>query len=428
MKKKANLMKITLQQNMWQSFEPVEVELPDDWDVEYHGIKADELPVLTKEEFRVKINKPYGLPPLGELAQGKQKVAIVFDDISRGTPTQIMAEIVLEELHAAGIKKEQIRFLCALGMHGAHNRRDFVCKLGEEIVSNYEVYNHNCYENNVQIGVTKRGVPVQINAELMACDLKIGLGAILPHVFNAFGGGGKLLFPGMASADTIDGNHMAIVGFMRKHQKSLAELLGDLQVDAMRAEVEEMTRMAGEFFKIDVLFNTKQEIVDVYAGDPIEEYYAAVPKAQEIYVTKRAQNKQIVIVNANARANEAYIALALAALALDKETGGDIVMIDRTNMGQIVHYLFGMFGDNAPGRQYRKIAKPRDFIRRIICFMAKDSTTAHILGDMDKQIYVDSWEKVMELLKDYGPGTKVSVLADGTMQYYELTNWTPTAR
>ncbi|MDR1731675.1 MAG: lactate racemase domain-containing protein [Synergistaceae bacterium] len=413
-------MKFTLQQNMWQGFEPVEIELPDAWDVEYHGVKADSLPALTKEEIRAKINRPFGLPPLRELARGRQKVAIVFDDISRGTPTQILAEIVLEELHAAGIQKEQIRFLCALGMHGAHNRRDFVCKLGEEIVSSYDVYNHNCYENNLQIGVTKRGIPVQINAELMACDLKIGLGAMLPHIFNAFGGGGKILFPGMASDVTVNGNHTAIVSFMQKNKVSLADLLGDLRVDAMRTEVEEMTRMVGEFFKIDCLFNTRQEIVDVYSGDAIEEYYAAVPKAQEIYVSKRARDKQIVIVNANARSNEANIALALAFLGISRETGGDIVLIDRTTMGQIVHYLFGMFGDDAPGRQYRKVAKPSDFIRRIICFMNRDSTTAHILGNMDKQVYVNSWAEVMELLRDYGPGTKVSVLADGSMQYFEI--------
>ena len=413
-------MKFSLQQNMWQGFAPVEIDLPDYWDVEYHGIAADEEPVLSRKQIQDRINKPYGMKSIRELAKDRKSVCIVFDDISRGTPTQILAEIVLEELHAAGIGKEQIRFICALGTHGAHNRRDFVCKLGEDIVTNYEVYNHNCYENNVQIGTTKRGFPVFINKELMACDLKIGLGGILPHIFNAFGGGGKLLFPGMASIDTVESNHEAATSFIQKHKVALTELLGDIRIDGMRLEVEEMTRMVGEFFKIDCLYNTRQEIVGVYAGDPIEEYYAAIPEAERLYVSKRPKDKQLVIVNANARANEASIAVSLGSLGIAK-TGGDLVLINHSSLGQVVHYLYGTFGDNAPGRKYGFNPKKRDFLHRIICYMPyKDSNSMHFFGEMDKQIYVNSWEKVMSLISNYGPGTKVSILADGTMQYFEI--------
>lgn len=414
-------MEFTLQQNMWQGFEPVKIELPDDWDVEYHGILADEMPELTREQIREKINHPYGLKPLSELAKGKQRVAIVFDDISRATPTQILAEIVLEELHAAGIAKEQIRFICALGCHGAHNRHDFVCKLGEKIVREYMVYNHNCYDNCVSIGTTKRGFDVKINKELMSCDLKIGLGAILPHVFNTFGGGSKLLFPGVAHIDTIQANHTTAVEFARSHSIISAATMGDLRVDGMRREVEEMARMVGEFYKVDCLYNTKQEIVDLYAGDPIEEYYAAIPAAQKLYVTPRARNKDVIIVNANARANEATIAYSLASLAA-ADTGADLVVIDHTAMGQVTHYLLGTFGDNAPGRMFGRSPRDNSRINRIICFMPNHSLSdGYFFGSPEKQTFVSSWEEVMAMLKPvHGPGTRVSVLADGTMEYYEI--------
>lgn len=53
------------------------------------------------------------------------------------------AEIVLEKLHLAGIPRDHIRFICATGTHGALNRQDFVRKLGEKIVEEYPVFNHN---------------------------------------------------------------------------------------------------------------------------------------------------------------------------------------------------------------------------------------------------------------------------------------------
>lgn len=414
-------MKFVLQQNMWQGFEPIEIELPDNWDVEYHGIEADKKRKLSREEIRTKINSPYGMKPLVDLAKGKKRVAIVFDDISRATPTKILAEIVLEELHSAGIKQDQIRFICALGAHGAHNRRDFVCKLGEKIVREYKVFNHNCYENCIKIGTTKKGYDVCINKEFMSCDLKIGLGAILPHVFNTFGGGGKILFPGLASIETIHHSHKTAINFAREHKIISAATMGDLRVDGMRREVEEMTRMVGEFFKIDCLYNTKQEIVDVFAGDAIEEYYAAIPIAQKLYVTKRAKDKDVIIANANARPNEATIAFSLGSLAA-AETGADLVIINHTSMGQVVHYLLGTFGENAPGRMFRQSPRDDTKINRIICFMPNSSAAdVFFFGNVEKQIYVDTWEEVMELLKtNHGEGTKVSVLADATMQYYEI--------
>jgi nickel-dependent lactate racemase len=414
-------MQYILPQNMWQGFSPIAIDLPDDWDVEIHGIEADNLPPLTREQIRERINRPFGAKPLREIAKGRQRVCIAFDDISRATPTRILAELVLEELHGAGIKKEQIRFICALGTHGAHNRRDFVCKLGEEIVSQYRVYNHNCYDNLTEIGRTGRGFPVQINRELMSCDLKIGLGAVIPHLLNSFGGGGKLLFPGLASIDTIEANHRAAMEFLDKYHISGVQAMGDLRVRGMRDEIEEMTRMVGEFFKVDCLYNSKGRIVDCYAGDPIEEYYAAIPAAQKLYVCKPARDKDVVIVNANARANEANIAASLGSLGLSKDRGGDMVLINHTSLGQVIHYMFGTFGDKAVGRMFG-LPAARPFLRRMICYAPYHNKADEVwYGEMEKQIYVKSWDEVLKLLKEtHGPGTKASVLIDGTMQYFEI--------
>jgi nickel-dependent lactate racemase len=297
-------------------------------------------------------------------------------------------------------------------------------------ISNYNIYNHNCYENLVEIGKTKRGYPVEINKEFMSCDLKIGLGAILPHVFNTFGGGGKILFPGIASINTVESNHHAATDFQKKYNIVGAQAMGDLRVDGMRSEVEEMTRMVGEFFKVDCLYNSWAKIVDVYAGDALEEYYAAMPAAKKLYVSRPSRDKDIVIVNANARANEATIAVQLANLGISRERGGDLVVIDHTSMGQVIHYLLGRFGDNAPGRLHNYSPVHRPYLRRIICYVPwRDSVGESMFGEKEKQIWVKSWDEVMKLLRGkYGPGTKVSVLVDGTMQYFELDPNPPYAK
>ncbi len=412
-------MKFQLSQNNWQGFEPVEIELPDDWDVEYYGVPGDLLPALTREQLREKINSPYGTETIYEQAKNAKEVCIVFDDISRGTPVKPIAEIVVEELKRAGIRDENIRFICALGTHGAHNRIDFVNKLGEDICNHYPVYNHNCYENNVCIGKTSSGYDVCCNAEMMACDLRIGIGAVTPHPFNGFGGGAKIIFPGMASIETIAANHKVAVDDVRVRHINAVANMGDISVDGMRKEIEEMADMVGQFFKIDCIINTKLEIVDLYAGDVVKEYYASIPAAQKLYAMPRFEDKDVIITNANAKANEAQIAIGLASLVVNKN-GGDVVVVNRTHMGQCTHYLFGEFGKVAGGRMHGRLPRIRPWVRNYIFWMEPDFGSRHWYGDIDKQIYVDTWQEVTDILKKtHGAGTKVGIIADGTISCFE---------
>ena len=121
---------------------------------------------------------------------------IVFDDMTRPTPVKDIAPYILASLHRAGMKKDQIRFLWALGAHGAYDMINARKKLGEEIVENYAVYNHDPFQNTVRVGRTPTGVELWFNREFMACDLKIGIGCITPHVHVGSGEVPRSFFPG----------------------------------------------------------------------------------------------------------------------------------------------------------------------------------------------------------------------------------------
>lgn len=411
-------MQLSLPQNSFQGNQPVKITLPDDWKVEYHPMPGDSMTPLTMEQIRQRIENPIGSPPLSELAKGKETVCIVFDDITRGTPTHLMARVVLDILLENGICKENIQFLCALGTHGAHDREDHVHKLGEDIVHDYAVYNHNSYENNVCIGRTSRGFDVCINQEFMNSDLRIGLGAVVPHTMNGFGGGGKILFPGIASIDTIARNHVTATEYLQKNHLNSSKMTGNLAMRGMREEIEEMVRMAGQFFKVDCLYNSRLELIDLYAGDPIEEYYAAIPAAQTAFGIEPITGADVAIVNVNAKASEATIATGLGSMAI--RPGGDVVVVDMTKRGQATHYLFGSFGKQTGGRMMGAMPTVRPEVNSYICWMPHpDRGAAHWFGELEKQIYVDSWEDVLTLLRRrHGSGTRAVVISDGTLAYY----------
>lgn len=340
-------MKIILPHNAYQGNAPLILDLPEEWQVDYYPLPGDSWLPLSQKAIREKLETPIGAAPLSQLANGKKRVCIVFDDITRGTPTEQMAQAVLDILLENGVEKKNIAFLCALGTHGAHSLQEHIAKLGTKIVHEYPIYNHNCYENTIFLGKTKSGCEVRINAEFVESDLRIGLGAITLHTMNGFGGGGKILFPGIASIDTIAQNHKTATHFLQQNHLNSSKMTGKLEMRGMREEIEEMTRMAPPLFKVDCLYNSRLELIDLYAGDPIEEYYAAIPAAQSAYGISPIHGADIVIANVNAKANEATIATGFGAMAI--RPGGDVVVTDMTCRGQATHYLFGSFGRGIGG-------------------------------------------------------------------------------
>jgi nickel-dependent lactate racemase len=159
---------INVPQRTQQGVQNLELQLPDGWDVEVCNMDGYDRPAVTIDHIRAVLRKPLGTPTLRELAKGKKEVAIVFDDYSRGCKWNDIATVVLEELAAASIPDENIRFICGSANHGTANRTDFVRKLGEEIVSRYMVFNHNAFIGCKEVGTTKTwGTKVEINEEFL---------------------------------------------------------------------------------------------------------------------------------------------------------------------------------------------------------------------------------------------------------------------
>ena len=92
----------------------------------------------------------------------------------------------------AGIADSQVRFICGVANHSALDRAGMAQKLGEDVMARFPVYNHCSFINCEYVGTTSFGTKAHINKEVMACDLKIAIGSILPHPQNGFSGGGKL--------------------------------------------------------------------------------------------------------------------------------------------------------------------------------------------------------------------------------------------
>ena len=392
----------------------MEIELPDNWDAQYCPMIGYDKAPLTTESIKHYINTPIGSKRLSELADGKRRAVIIFDDMTRPTRTYELAPLILKILHDSGLMEDQITFVCALGTHGALTMADFRKKLGSEVIEKYRVFNHNIYENCIEVGKTRRGTRVMFNREVMEADLKIAIGCVTAHVQAGFSGGGKLFLPGVAHIDTISHYHLE-VGKMGKATIGMGRHKGNI----LREEINEAAAMAKVDFLINVLVNGRGQSTDLYAGNIFQAHDAAVNAAKEHYSTVPIpENKSLVVANAFSKPNEMGIAIRIGTSVLENSKGTLIVIADSPE-GQVPHYLLGRFGRDYGGRQYPVGSIPAG-INLIIMTPYPDRTILDWFSNPEMATIARSWEEVMRIVRPYnGPGTKVAILPDATMQYFD---------
>jgi nickel-dependent lactate racemase len=221
------------------------------------------------------IRAPIDSRPLRELAAGARTAVIAVDDITRPTPLAQALALIVAEL--AAIPSENIRILIALGAHRPMVRAELERKLGSGVLDQLDVEQHHPYENLVHLGTSTRGTPIWLNRSFHEADLKVGLGSVMPHPYMGFGGGAKLVVPGLAGIETLQANHQPAV-------TGISGGLNNPDVDARR-DVEEIALKAGLAFSCNSVVNGRREIAGLFCGHPVAAHRAAAQFARQIYAT-----------------------------------------------------------------------------------------------------------------------------------------------
>jgi nickel-dependent lactate racemase len=393
----------------WYGWGSEELEFPDGWTVHEQRMAGHDARALTPEEIEESLEHPVGTRPLSELARGRKRCVILFDDMTRPTKTWQMLPAVLGELRRGGLSDDQIVFMMAPGSHGPRMLSDFQKKLGAEVPEKFLVFNHNPYENLEYLGDTSQGTPVKVNREVMSCDLKVTVGALMHHQSFGFGGGSKMLLPGVSAIDTICPNHQINEGVGP----------GKVEANKRRGDSEEAARMAGIDFVVNALMNPGCDAAKVFCGDVVDAHREAVKAARRHYVTRVVPDVDVSIGNGYPMADEGYKALHIARESV--RPGGDLVFLLYTPEGCRVHYYKSRFGTDYGGRGWT----PEVYIRRpwkmgrIVCVSPQlNKVDEHVYG-LSSQ-WVKSWSEALRLLEEaHGRDASVAIYPYATMQLSE---------
>jgi len=411
-----NSIRVSIPEAAWAGSRERALEFPSSWKIEIYPMKGYDAKPIGREDVVKALRNPVGSKPLRRLAEGKEEVAIVFDDHTRPTRTRPIAEAVLEELKLSGIKEDHVRFIAATGAHGAMNREDFSKKLGEKILEEYPVYNHNPFHGCERVGETSRGTPIEVNGEYLSCDLRIAIGCIVPHPMFGFGGGPKIMLPGLASIDAISHNHGVIGGYVEGGEPHPSTGWGKVRENVLLEDAEEFAKASHLDFKIDVHVNGFNDAVAVFCGDVVEEFRRGMEEGRKIYSSEVPENYDVVILNASAKANEAV--LPLSAWSPHIRPGSIAVLVANDPRGQVTHYAYGKFGKKLGGVIFNP-RKPLRKFRKLIVYSEYPEVDPQLpIASGEEVETIRNWEEVLEEISSSlrKSGVRVAVIPNADVQ------------
>jgi lactate racemase len=384
-------------------------------------------------ELQEALENPIGCPSIHSVVQPTDHVGIIFNDITRPTPSGLILHTILQEL--SNIPRENITLFNALGTHRPNTTDELRQMLGDELVDNYRIIQNNAFDPATQtsLGTTTREHEIWLNRDLLDCDVKILTGFIEPHFFAGFSGGGKAIMPGMAGLVTILGNHSA---------QMIADpnaSWGITQGNPIWEEVREIALMVNRTFLVNVTLNKNKEITGIFCGKLDEAHSRGCEFVKKTALVPVSEPFDIVITTNSGYPLDINLyqsVKGMSAAAQVVKPGGAIIIAAECRDGIPEH---GMYGNLLKTHKH-----PQELLEDILGFKStcQDQWQAQVqaLIQLKADVYVysdgltdDKIRSAMflpcrsiettleELLAKYGPQAKICILPEGPQTIPYLT-------
>lgn len=260
-------------------------------DANYMGsLQANPIPAgpVGEEAVRRALDAPIGAPRLEEVVHAGETVAIVTSDITRPCPSWQILPSVLDRLYAAGIRREDITLVFALGSHRKLTEEEKKHLAGERVYAEIR-----CIDSDpgdcVHLGITDAGTPVDIFRPVAEADRVICLGNIEYHYFAGYSGGAKAVMPGVSTREAIQSNHSMMV-----REEACA---GRLEDNPIREDIEQAGQILGIDYIVNVVLDEHKKIVYAVAGDVVKAHRAGCAFLDTLYSKTIKRKADIVIVS-----------------------------------------------------------------------------------------------------------------------------------
>lgn len=220
------------------------------------------------------LRSPLGSEPIAGLVRRGSTVTIAFPDrVKGGTHDTAHRKVVLPQLLAeldrAGVRREDVRLVCAIGLHRKNRVEEFVGYLGREVVDAVpagNLVNHDAEDPDgmVDLGTSALGDVVQVNRSVVDSDLTILIGHTAGNPYGGFSGGYKMPATGLTSWRSIASHHTPRSLYRADFVPASTGSRFREQLTAIGQRME--AEMPQPFFSVDAVLDSRSRQLGVYAG------------------------------------------------------------------------------------------------------------------------------------------------------------------
>lgn len=230
--------------------------------------------------------------------EGIRRLGIVVADKTRLCEYPTYLPVLTSYLEENGISPSSITFHIAYGTHAPQSREESLDAYGESF-NKFRFIHHNSRDQTgfIHLGLTTRGSSVKINKEVLQYDRIITFGAILHHYFAGYGGGRKMLFPGLAAYDSILENHRLFLDFEQMSIRGGCES-GELDQNPLAQDLEEIHQMLPPHLEIHAILNSQKRVCELYAGVAYEVFREVCQRYDSFFRRRGGQQFDLVVASA----------------------------------------------------------------------------------------------------------------------------------
>jgi lactate racemase len=347
--------------------------------------------------------------------------AIAINDRTRPVPHGVLLPPLVRFLGSAGVAPEDILFVIATGTHPPTPVEQFVEVVPPGILERYRVVCHDAHHEDglAYLGDTSRGTPAWINRDYLDRSLRVVVGTIEPHQFAGFSGGVKSAAIGLGGYPTVTRNHSRMV-------EPLARI-GCYEDNPCRQDIEEIGRLIGVHFALNVVLTPQKAVVCAIAGEPVDVMRRGLPHVRRLNQVAVERSYDLMIVSPGGHPKDVNVyqaQKAIAHAALVTRPGGTIIVAAACPDGAGSPAYEGWMRDPAMASHeavLERFAREGYRIGPHKAFMiSRDSSTCRVLfhsqmtGELSRTLLLapapDLQRAVDEAVAALPPGSRVGIM------------------
>ncbi len=288
-----------------------------------------------------------------------KNAGIVVADKTRRCDYPVYLPQLIEALLIKGVARENISFYIAYGTHPKQSEKECIQSYGQ-VYRDFNFVHHDARDASklTRLGRTSRGTDLEINAAVLEHELLITFGALSHHYFAGFGGGRKLMVPGLAGYETILKNHSLFLDFER-HVLEEGCQSGNIETNPLALDLEEIAGMLPPRIEIHGLLNSDKELCEFSIGHNYADFTQACRRYDEFFRSDCRENFDMVVASAGGYPKDinfiqTHKTIHNAASFL--KDGGRLVIFAECRDGIGNKAFLELFGLGGPDAIYEKMA------------------------------------------------------------------------